>query len=161
MYVRSSRCHNLLTLRDDDQLKPEHDDQPGVFVLPIPNSTYSLRIFPGCRRDEEYCMDFVHTVTQQPVNSPFEFELWLISGPAAPWNAPGVFRIHSIEHSFRLASHMIRPGEEKFVLNDGKTYQLIRPGHKAVRFTIPRRVSPPTAVDPRLDILAFPAQLVV
>ena len=106
-------------------------------------------------------MDFVHTTTQKPVNSPFEFELWQLSGPAAPWNAPGIFRIHSIERIFGLSSYRIRPGEEKFVLEDGKTYQLSRPGHKHVRFTIPRRVSPPTAVDPHLDILALPAQLVM
>ncbi|KAI0373771.1 hypothetical protein BV20DRAFT_675276 [Pilatotrama ljubarskyi] len=39
-------------------LKPEPGD-PHVFVHPIPNSEYSIRLFPGSVEGRDYCLDFL------------------------------------------------------------------------------------------------------
>ena len=83
-------------------------------------------------------MDFVHTATGKPVNSPFKYELWSVSSTSS---ARPAIRIWSLERLWGHAEKDIRPGEEKFVLRDGMTYVLKRPGCKPLRFTVPTRAT--------------------
>ncbi|KAI9059092.1 hypothetical protein FKP32DRAFT_1580651, partial [Trametes sanguinea] len=127
-----------------------------VFTQPIPDSIYSIRLFPGSISAAEYCMDFVVTATGQAVNSPFEFELWAVPHPDAPHLTPFTGRLWSIEHAHGIKQKDILPGEEKFVLRDGLTCLLRRPGKTAVRFTVPTRRKT-NSTGPPVDVLSFPA----
>jgi len=123
----------------DLQAKPSPGEDD-VHVRPIPNSDYSLRLWgKGLELKREYCLDFVHSVTGQPVNSPFEYELWVVPNKSAPW-LPGVkSRIYSLERGFGIPQEDILPGEEKFVLLEGTNCVLVRPGMRSVHFEVPIR----------------------
>ncbi|KAI0351330.1 hypothetical protein OH77DRAFT_947737 [Trametes cingulata] len=129
-----------------------------VYTRPIPDSKYSIRLFPGAQDAAEYCMDFVETATGQPVNSPFEYELWSVPNPDTPWLTAGMtMQLRSIERAHRLKLEDILPGEEKFVLRDGQTCMLLRPGKRAVRFTVPVRPLMQTGLpEEEVDVLDFP-----
>ncbi|OSD05427.1 hypothetical protein PYCCODRAFT_1465324 [Trametes coccinea BRFM310] len=126
----------------------QHKPLPGetskyIFVRPIPESEYSIRLFPGSISAAEYCMDFVDSATGEPVNSPFEFELWGIPDPETPWlGMPICQQMHSIERIHGIKQEDILPGHEKFILRDGQTFALIRPGKIGMRFTVPVRKQP-------------------
>ncbi len=110
-----------------------------MFVRPIPDSKYSLRLFPGSLSAAEYCLDFVDAAGK-PVNSPFEFELWGVPDPDAPWlSIPAAGKLRSAEHTFGFKQKDILPGAEKFILRDGQTCVLMRPGKRPLRFTVPLR----------------------
>ncbi|KAI0752788.1 hypothetical protein C8Q80DRAFT_1217221 [Daedaleopsis nitida] len=123
---------------------------PNVFVRPILHSSYSIRLFPGSLSSQEFCMDFVDTSTGRPVNSPFAFELLQVSDPGGT-PLPGA-RIRSIERD-------ISRGEEKFVLRDGMTCILRRPGRRDVEFTVPIRPTPPPSRRDDVDYLDFPTTI--
>ncbi|KAI0705498.1 hypothetical protein C8Q76DRAFT_771243 [Earliella scabrosa] len=129
-------------------------DTPHVFVRPIPHSSYSLRLFPGSVSLKEFCMDFVHTKTGQPVNSPFAFELWTTSDRS---NCQPAVRLVSLERLWGHAQTSIAPGEEKFVLREGTTCTLRRPGCRDLRFTVPVRA--PVLDSSDADELDFPSVL--
>ncbi|OJT05947.1 hypothetical protein TRAPUB_3134 [Trametes pubescens] len=115
-------------------------DDKFVFVRPIPDSKYSLRLFPGSISAAEYCLDFVDSATGEPVNSPFEYELWAVPDPDAPWlSLPITGKLRSIERGHGIKQADILPGREKFILRDGQTCVLMRPGKQPVRFTVPLR----------------------
>lgn len=106
-----------------------------VYVRSLPDSEYSLRLFPGNIALQEYCADFVRTSTGQAVDCPQGFELWSFGGLL------GSRRLHSLEHTF---SSFVRrqPGAhdaETFVLRDGQSYIVKRPGQRDIRFTVPVR----------------------
>ncbi|TFK80517.1 hypothetical protein K466DRAFT_558947 [Polyporus arcularius HHB13444] len=128
-----------------------------VYTRPIPNSEYSVRLWPGDDAVGEFCMDFVHSETQQPVNSPFEYELWLVPNPATPWLPAPTVCLRSLETCFGVAKNRLRAGEEKFVLKEGQTCLLTRPGRKGVRFTVPVMPRPTPTED--VDVLDFPQTL--
>ncbi|KAI9060940.1 hypothetical protein FKP32DRAFT_1577035 [Trametes sanguinea] len=128
-----------------------------VHVRPIPDSQYSIRLFPGSISAAEYCMDFIDSSTGEPVNSPFEFELWGVPDPDTPWlGMPICQRMYSIERIHGIKQEDILPGHEKFILRDGLTCALIRPGKQGVRFTVPVRKQPDTQPPPEVHILDFP-----
>lgn len=108
----------------------------GVVVHSIPDSDFSVRLFPGDPSEQVYCLDFVHNGTGYPVNSPFKFELW-----AGVWPRSALARVFSIEEAVGLAPESILPGEEKFVLRDGQTCLFKRKGCRDVVFTVPVRGS--------------------
>ncbi|KAI0709637.1 hypothetical protein C8T65DRAFT_739816 [Cerioporus squamosus] len=135
--------------------KPAPGDA-GVFVRQIPDSQYYIRLFPGNPALREYCLDFVETSTGQPVNSPMKFQLWLVGNHNSPYPY-GSVPLRSLESAFGVSLKDILPGEEKFVLTDGMTCVLTRPGHKPVRFTVPTRID---AVEPFDGVdLDFPQQI--
>ena len=107
-------------------------------------------------------MDFVRTATGEPVNSPFPHELWCVQNPNTPWLESVIpSRLSTIESSFGIGSGKVLPGEEKYILRDGLTCLLKRPGKKDVRFTVPiRRDRRPEVVDDDVDILEFPKVLI-
>ena len=115
-----------------------------IHVRPIPDTQYSLRLFPGSISAREYCMDIVDSASGEPVNSPFDFELWGAPDPATP--AVGMPRlthqIPSAERGHGLKQEEIQPGHEKWFLTDGRTYVIVRPGKPNVRFTVPDRRLP-------------------
>ncbi|KAI0351329.1 hypothetical protein OH77DRAFT_1429878 [Trametes cingulata] len=129
-----------------------------VYSRPIPDSNYSIRLFPGAHDAAEYCMDFVETATGQPVNSPFEYELWSVPNPETPWLTAGMtMKLGTIERAHRMKLEDIPPGKEKFVLRDGQTCMLLRPGKRAVRFTVPVRPLMQTGLpEEEVDVLEFP-----
>ncbi|TFK80516.1 hypothetical protein K466DRAFT_667619 [Polyporus arcularius HHB13444] len=108
-----------------------------VYIRPIPDCDYSVRLWLADDTSGEVCMDFVHNETKQPVNSPFEYELWAMPSRATLWNEPAL--LASLESSFGAA---VLPGEEKFVMSEGQTCVLKRPGHQNVQFTVPRMARP-------------------
>ncbi|KAL1950992.1 hypothetical protein VTO73DRAFT_141 [Trametes versicolor] len=131
------------------------DDNKFVFVRPIPDSEYSLRLFPGSLSAAEYCLDFVDAAGN-PVNSPFKFELWGVPDPDAPWlSMPITGKMRSAEHIFGYKQKDITPGAEKFILRDGQTCVLVRPGKRPLRFTVPlRKVENATVED--VDVVDLP-----
>ncbi|OJT10713.1 hypothetical protein TRAPUB_12745 [Trametes pubescens] len=113
-----------------------------VHTCPIPESKFSIRLWPGNPYVNEYCMDFVNTTTKEAVNSPFDFELWAVPDPDAPWLAMPSGRLNSLESNFHIPQHKIVPGAEKWVLRDGQTCLMKRPGKKDVFFRVPVRRKP-------------------
>ena len=135
-----------------------------MYMRKIPGSEYSVRLFPGCYSLREWGMDFVRTATGEAVNRPFKFELWAVPNPKGPATQMGCGRLTSFEESFGIARDKIRPGEEKFLLRDGDTCLLKRPGEKDIRFTVPIRPLPssPEAEakeEPEVIELDFPERL--
>ncbi|KAL7278895.1 hypothetical protein ACG7TL_006726 [Trametes sanguinea] len=132
--------------------------QDRAHIRPIPDSKYSIRLFPSNPYNSEYCMDIVDTATKQPVNSPFEFELWVVPNPKAPWLSMPSGCVRSLERNFGVAQDDILPGEEKWLLRDGQTCLLKRPGKRDVQFTVPIRKHLRPAVAYDVDILDFPEE---
>ncbi|KAH9847612.1 hypothetical protein C2E23DRAFT_494194 [Lenzites betulinus] len=153
-FVLQNATKTLDTKADITGLKPRAGD-PGVYIRPLPNSEYSIRLFPGSKVASEYCLDFVLSATGEPVNSPFKFNLFAGPGPTTPVGFAPTVGIQSLERSFGVAPKDMRPGAEKFVLRDGQLCTLQRPGHNDVQFTVPlrRRPEPPK---PNVDILELP-----
>ncbi|KAH9847608.1 hypothetical protein C2E23DRAFT_741366, partial [Lenzites betulinus] len=135
-------------------LKPRPGD-PGVFIRPLPNSEYSIRLFPGCEAASEYCLDFVLSATGEPVNSPFKFNLFAGPGPTTPVGFAPTVGIRPLERAFGIAQKDILPGAEKFLLRDGQLCTLQRPGHNDVQFTVPNRLRP-APPRPNVDVLELP-----
>ena len=117
-----------------------------VYIRSIPDTKYSIRLFPGSISAAEYCLDFVDSATGEPVNSPFEFELWAVENPETPWlSMPVTMQMRSIEYAHGIKQADILPGHEKFILRDGLTCVLIRPGKPKIQFTVPVRKLPDQA----------------
>ncbi|CDO71687.1 hypothetical protein BN946_scf184915.g31 [Trametes cinnabarina] len=150
-------CTKLLnSWVDSSGNKPKTNNEFGVFTHPLPDSKYSIRLFPGSIHAAEYFLDFVDTETGQPVNSPFEHELWGIPDPVTPHlSVPCSGKLRSVERAFGIKQEDIYPGEEKYLLRDGLTCLLTRPGKKPVRFTIPVRREK-NVVEEGVDVLHFP-----
>ncbi|EIW63833.1 uncharacterized protein TRAVEDRAFT_67814 [Trametes versicolor FP-101664 SS1] len=131
--------------------------EKSVFIRPIPDSKYSIRLFPGSISAAEYCLDFVESATGKAVNSPFKFELWAIPNPDTPWLSFQICgQLRSIEHAHGIKQKDILPGAEKFILRDGQTCVLVRPGKRSIRFTVPvRKVKAPDVIDD-VDVLDLP-----
>lgn len=104
-------------------------------------------------------MDFVDTATKEAVNSPFEFELWAIPDPEAPWLCMPSGRLNSLESNFHIPQHEIPPGEERWVLRDGQTCVLKRPGKKGVFFRVPVRKKSQDPEPVEYDVLDFPREV--
>ncbi|PIL29260.1 hypothetical protein GSI_09310 [Ganoderma sinense ZZ0214-1] len=122
-----------------NEVKPPpgfEDPSCGVILHSIPDSDFSVRLFPGDPAEQVHCLDFVRNDTGYPVNSPFDFELWA----ASAWPCSPCSRVFSIEESVGLAPESILPGEEIFALRDrGYTCLLKRKEHKDLVFTVPVR----------------------
>ncbi|PIL25621.1 hypothetical protein GSI_11370 [Ganoderma sinense ZZ0214-1] len=129
---------------------------PNVFCHPIPNSPYSVRLFPGSIALREYCLDFVDTATGNPVNSPPGFEVWSVRGGSAGMGDGVSARVLSLEHTFGFGGASLKPGAEKFVLRDGQTCLLKRPGYRDVQFKVPTRTEGLNLKQPDVDHLEFP-----
>ncbi|KAI0671095.1 hypothetical protein C8Q78DRAFT_1033965 [Trametes maxima] len=140
-------------------MKPDPDD-PDVFVQALPDSDYSVRLFPGSLQNSEYCLDFVHSRTGEPVNSPFKFDLICVPDPNAPIGSGPVYRMRPLECAFGIEANEIRPGSEKFLFRDGQHCVLRRPGLRDVRFTIPIRRRPQAVLPtPDAHFLQFPQHI--
>ncbi|KAI0326903.1 hypothetical protein GY45DRAFT_1258042 [Cubamyces sp. BRFM 1775] len=132
-----------------------------IHIRPIPDTKYSIRLFPGSISAAEYCMDFVDSTSGEPVNSPFKFELWGVPDPDTPWlSMPITMRMRSIENARGIKQEDILPGHEKFILRDGLTCVLIRPGKPKIQFTVPVRKLPGQPEQPQaaqeVVVLDFP-----
>ncbi|KAH9855903.1 hypothetical protein C2E23DRAFT_866509 [Lenzites betulinus] len=140
-YVHQMSTQCLSAKADPTGLKPRPGDF-GVFIRPLPDSDYSVRLFPGSKAASEYCLDFVLTKTGEPVNSPFEFTLFAGPGATVPLGTTPTVGVRPLECSFGIPIDKIPPGKEKFLFRDGQLCTLRRPGHQDVQFTIPIRRRP-------------------
>ena len=110
-------------------------------------------------------MDFVRTETGKSVNTPAGYELWSIPDPDTPTHhlqSPDLsMRLRSLESCFGVTRDRLLPGEEKFILRDGLTCLLKRPGKRDVRFNVPIRREKKHDTPPPADvaIISFPAVL--
>ncbi|KAI0364686.1 hypothetical protein BV20DRAFT_1005393 [Pilatotrama ljubarskyi] len=153
----SERTTCLLNTRMELTGKKPRSGDKLVYIRPIPDCDYSIRLFPGASDAAEYCMDFVETATGKAVNSPFEFELWNIPNPETPWlSMPMTGKLRSIERAHGIKQEDILPGEEKFVLRDGQTCMLTRPDKRPVWFTVPIRLQPNAQAMEAMDKIEFP-----
>ncbi|KAI0643157.1 hypothetical protein C8Q79DRAFT_210856 [Trametes meyenii] len=131
----------------------------GVFVRALPDSDYSIRLFPGSLVASEYCLDFVRTATGEAVNSPFPFQLYCGPNPSAPMGTGPAMQLRPLEHAFGISQKEIAPGEEKFLLRDGQTCLLRRPGHKDVQFVVPIRRRPEAPRPSNTHFLELPQHI--
>ncbi|XP_006459309.1 hypothetical protein AGABI2DRAFT_191307 [Agaricus bisporus var. bisporus H97] len=134
-------------------LKPRPGDDD-VHIRAIPNSDYSIRMWgTNMETNREYCFDFVETATGNPVNSPFEYQLWAVPNKRTPWLPCPSAQLHSLAYNFGYEQKDIPPGVEVFVLLEGTPCVLKRPGMRPVYFEAPVR---PRSLDlPDFDELDF------
>ncbi len=114
-------------------------------MLPIRDSEYAMRLWPASLARSEHCLDFIKTKTVKPINVPDDHSIWHMPDPSAPWlQGGGPIELVSLECSFGVQPADIPEGEEKFVLRDGMTCMLTRPGARAAILTVPLRHQPHT-----------------
>lgn len=101
----------------------------------VPDSEYTVRLWPASPSHQMHCLDFVDTETTLPVNSPSDFELWTVLNVAP--STVEYQRVHSLENIHGYYSEAIVAGEEKFVVRDGMQYALCRPGKEVFFFNAP------------------------
>ena len=107
-------------------------------------------------------VDFVRTSTGKPVDCPPGFEFWAVStGPAGL--ALPFRRLRSLDDTFsciklKLPQPVQRSESDAdtFVVRDGQTYLVKRPGQCNIHFTVPNR-QPPANEGPEDHVLDFPA----
>ncbi|KAI0817017.1 hypothetical protein BC628DRAFT_1404790 [Trametes gibbosa] len=148
----------LDTQADITGLKPKCGD-PNVKLCAIEGSTYLMRLWPGSLEGREWCLDFIDAGTSEPVNSPFKFKLWVVPDAvgfsSGPWQPAEAHRVYSLENRFGIKTRDIGKGAEKFVLIDGQTYVLWRPGqHQNIQFTVPSRPLP-VVINNHTKIVSF------
>jgi len=133
------------------QVKPSHGD-PYVRIRPIPDSYLSIRLWPSSPLNGSFCLDFVMTCDQTPVNVPPEFEL---HAQSTIWQ-PGGGRLYSLEAVGWGRDEPIPDGCEKFLLPEGMKCILVRPGKNNVVFTVPPHPNPaPEPKNPGEDVVTF------
>jgi len=104
--------------------------------MPIPDSDLSIRLWPlTSPTHRAYCLDFVLTHDETPVNVPDNFELYAEPTSFQPFG--GRHRVRSLEAIFWTGKTPIPAGTEKFMLAERTTCVLVRPGKNEVTFTIP------------------------
>ncbi|KII84214.1 hypothetical protein PLICRDRAFT_95561 [Plicaturopsis crispa FD-325 SS-3] len=133
--------------------KPKPGDGD-IHIRKIPNSEYAFRLWGrGLETKRQYCLDWVHSKTGEPVNSPFgeDYELWAVPNRRTPWIPCPTSRLCSVERAFGVAQKDILPGHEKFTLLEGTACLFKRPGQMPIYFEVPVR---PRPVD-NSDVLVF------
>ncbi|KAL0954908.1 hypothetical protein HGRIS_003840 [Hohenbuehelia grisea] len=114
-------------------MKPHpRDKNPYIRVRRIPNSKYSIRVFPGCPNERFFCIDLLLTPTGQPIKLPAHYELWAFP-PTDPM-FPAIPTARLVPHETDCADD-----DQKFIVHDGQRIVLKRPGQPEVRFTMPNR----------------------
>ena len=103
----------------------------------------------------QFNLDFVNTETHEAVNPPLDYELWAVPEQTTPWLSMGGTQLRSVEDGFGIETSEIQPGEEKFILTEGLTCMLVRPGERNVRFKVPIRRQA-VVDDPSCDVLDLP-----
>ena len=109
-----------------------------------------------------FTLDIVRTSTGEPVNSDDAgMELWNSKNYDRPYAFGGSEKMRSIAGTFSIRDKnnkkmAITPGDENFMVMEGKACVLKRPGHRNVYFTIPERPRP-TVDSPLLgmDVIDF------
>lgn len=121
-----------------------------------------MRLWPGSTEAREWCLDFIHSATREPVNSPFTFKLWILPPSttgysSGPWQPAEAHQVFSLENRFGIRTKDITKGAEKFILNDGQSYLFWRPApFQSVQFTVPSRPLSVTADNPsRVPVVSF------
>ena len=113
--------------------------------MAIPESPYSLRLWPGSPYRREYCLDFVYANhTTKSLKKPQGYELTVhVPMGSLPWLGIGEQPLRSIEENFAIAPEDTHEEEERFILRDGLVCVLTyaAQGHEAreVRFEVPVR----------------------
>ncbi|KII84210.1 hypothetical protein PLICRDRAFT_179876 [Plicaturopsis crispa FD-325 SS-3] len=126
-----------------------------IHIRKIPDSEYSFRLWGrGLDATHKYCLDWVHSQTGEPVNSPFgeDYELWAVPNRRTPWIPCPTSRLCSAERAFGVAQKDILPGQEKFILLEGTACLFKRPGKQPIYFEVPVR---PRQDDTNQDVLVL------
>ena len=120
------------TNTNDLQEKPHPADDRDLHYFQIPDSILAIRIWPGgMQRFGGYCLDFFDVVERIPVNTPDGYVISYYphvtpKSTLVTWErAAGVYRV--------------RPGMEKYSIEEGALLMLTRPGKEPYCFQIPRR----------------------
>ncbi|KAL7280681.1 hypothetical protein ACG7TL_005620 [Trametes sanguinea] len=112
-------------------------------ILPIPDTPYSLRFWPGSLTWAEFCMDFMKDTEQYgkiAVNVPVGYQIWAIPDPDhSPWLFPTCTQLESPERSYGIPADKIDAGAEKYLLRDGLVCSLVFKDREVLRFQVPQR----------------------
>ena len=134
--VSDSRLRPCRWLIHSPKVKPLADDED-VIIMPIPEVPYSLRIWPGSRIKEEYCIDFVVKDTSICVDTPKGFEIWT----APPkWTRLPQLRLGEFNRLvWTKEDGDVPPEGNGFLVPEGLTGLLKRDGALVFNFSIPTR----------------------
>ena len=110
-----------------------------MFVRSIPNTDYSFRLFPGSRRNNQYCLDFVLTETGEAINSPLQHKLLMLPPKRNVWHVRGAVTLWTVGSGAGIPASEEQPGSEYYILNDGWKCMLTRPELPNMCFTVPVR----------------------
>ncbi|KAJ7456909.1 hypothetical protein FB451DRAFT_598112 [Mycena latifolia] len=116
--------------------KPEMlQNTDGVVLYPIPNSSLSIRAFPGDFHPRErcYCFDIYDTKKGKPVKSRPNFKFTSYADGK---------RVTSVEAAWGIAWKDIKEEEERFIASDAFACRLERPGAPPFLFQLPALPQP-------------------
>ena len=124
------------------KIKPG-DKTPHVYIKPIENTHYSIRLWPGSHELRLWCMDFVDSRTREPKNSPFPSQLYAVPKTwETPWLSQEQPRpVISLQEMHGMSKDDIPDGCEKFILSDGQQCVLMIKGGLRIRFNVPVRLA--------------------
>ncbi|KAJ7507244.1 hypothetical protein B0H11DRAFT_2219071 [Mycena galericulata] len=117
--------------------KPELlQNTDGVVLFPLQDSTLSIRVFPGDLhpRHGAFFFDVYDIQRRLAVNSPPSFRFSVVR-PKVP--------LLSVEEISGIRREDIRPGEERFAVEEGTPCRLKREGKADFLFRIPEHPKPP------------------
>ncbi|KAJ7105570.1 hypothetical protein C8R44DRAFT_715324 [Mycena epipterygia] len=121
--------------------KPEDlEDTDDLSLFHIPDSSIAIRIFPGDTdpRHGMCYLDFYDTVANEPVNSPEGFQIHPV-GPPIMLMLGSEGPLMSVEEACGISRTDIKPGQERFGIQEGALCRLDRPGLAPFHFEIPTR----------------------
>ncbi|KDQ15361.1 hypothetical protein BOTBODRAFT_290216 [Botryobasidium botryosum FD-172 SS1] len=120
------------------------DGDETVQEYPIPESEYCIRVWGGGLVDDgRCCFDF--TQNGRAVNTPPEYKI--ISIPQPTDSFPEEVEVKSAEASAGIKD--IIEGEEKYFVEQGAHYRVIRPNKPDVIFVIPYYAPPKPRLSPK------------
>ncbi|KAI0318168.1 hypothetical protein OF83DRAFT_56151 [Amylostereum chailletii] len=115
--------------------KPQEGEDDDVQFFPIPNSGLCIRIWSGgMQACGQYCLDYFDPATKTPVKAPEGHQIW-------PIPRPGVFSFAGALKSWEdtLGCGNYTEGTERYSVQKGSWWTLVRPGFKNFSFAIPTR----------------------
>ncbi|TFY54425.1 hypothetical protein EVG20_g9709 [Dentipellis fragilis] len=130
--------------------------QDTIKVRPIPNSPFSLRLWPtGNPAFNVWGIDFVRTETGDVVVTPPNFELSIVPDITAPWLPCSGMEMRPIWHAWGRMPESITPAMETYLAPAGASCRVARPGQRDVLFKLPVPQRPASTYHRDADILEF------
>ncbi|TFY60564.1 hypothetical protein EVG20_g7372 [Dentipellis fragilis] len=130
--------------------------QDTVKTRPIPNSPYSLRLWPtGNPVFNIWAIDFVRTETGDVVVTPPNFALSIVPDLDAPWLPCSGMEMRPIWHAWGKMPESITPVMETYLAPAGASCRVARSGQRDVLFKLPVPPQPASTSHKDADILDF------